>query len=239
MARMSFSVPTVGVLPMDKLGVLTMDAPLVGSLVTISSGTGAGVGAGGLHTSIYVQSVLSMVSLASASQHSWKVSYMEAPPSIVVASYPLVHVVDPSPCHPSASEVIKYHLRPSHGVGAGVSTGVSMGAGVGAGIITSMGAGVITSMGAGVGAGVSRTGVSMGAGVTGAGVASASMGARVGAGVGSSVGLHTSMYLQGPFPLSNPAALQHSCRESYSSSIPSVLSIPFEHFSTPSMSVMM
>jgi hypothetical protein len=40
-------------------------------------------------------------------------------------------------------------------------------------------------------------------------------------------------------PLSNPAALQHSCRESYASSISSVLSIPFEHFSTPSMSVMM
>jgi len=41
----------------------------------------------------------------------------------------------------------------------------------------------------------------------GAGDTSERVGSRVG---GSSVGLHTSMYLQSP--LSNPAALQHLCR---------------------------
>jgi cobalt/nickel transport system permease protein len=89
---------------------------------------------------------------------------MDAPS--IVASYPLVHVVNPSPCHPSTSLVIKYHLRPSHGVGAGVT--VRVGTGVGAGIITSVGAGVSTgvSMGAGV---------SIGAGVLVAGAVAVSL----------------------------------------------------------------
>ena len=105
-----------------------------------------------------------------------------------------------------------YHLRLSHGVGAGVTERVGTGVSGDGVIIVSTGDGV--SIGAGVtGAGVSigegvGTGVmivSIGAGVTGAGVTGdgvgtgvmiVSIGAGVGLSVGASVGLHTSMTLQ-------------------------------------------
>ena len=203
---------------------------MVGSGV-ITTSIGDGVGTGGLQTSMYLQLVLSMVPIALASQHSKNVSYLDD--SSILESYPLVHVVTPL-----APKELKYHLRPSHGVGAGVT--VSVGAGVsGDGVMTvSTGEGVTGSIGEGVDSGV-----------VGSGVMIISIGAGVGEGVGSSVGLQTSMYLHTPSPLFSSMA-QHSPIVSYVSSfdikeisIPllllSALSIPFEHFSTPSMSVMM
>jgi len=85
---------------------------MVGGGVITTSGTGgrvaASIGAGvgssvGLHTSMYLQSALSIPFIvASASQHSIKVLYMDA--SSIVESYPLVHAVTPS-----SSELVKYH----------------------------------------------------------------------------------------------------------------------------------
>ena len=121
MARMSFSVPTVGVLPMDE--------PAVGSNVTISSGTGgdvitwvgkgvsygAGVGTGvvtgammggsvglnvgsnvGLQISTYLQFSLqsAMPSATSLSQQSTTVSYASMSESEF--NMPLEHFVSPS-----------------------------------------------------------------------------------------------------------------------------------------------
>ena len=118
MARMSFSVPTVGVLPMDE--------PAVGSKVTISSGTGgdvaitkvgkgvsygAGVGTGammggsvglnvgsnvGLQISTYLQFSLqsAMPSATSLSQQSTTVSYASMSESEF--NMPLEHFVSPS-----------------------------------------------------------------------------------------------------------------------------------------------
>jgi hypothetical protein len=104
-----------------------------------------------------------------------------------------------------------YHLRLSHGVGAGVTERVGTGVSGDGVIIVSTGEGV--SIGAGVtGAGVTGDGVGMGVmivsigaivtgeGVTGDGVGTGvmivSIGAGVGLSVGASVGLHTSITLQ-------------------------------------------
>ena len=127
-------------------------------------------------------------------------------------SYPLVHVVTPL-----APKELKYHLRPSHGVGAGVT--VSVGAGVsGDGVMTvSIGEGVTGSIGEGVGSGV------------GWGVMIISIGAGVGLSVGSSVGLQISIYLQFSVQSTTPSATslsQQSPIVSYVSSLPHPSSTP-------------
>ena len=212
---------------------------MVGSGVITTSGTGGrvaasiGVGVGtsvGLHTSMYLQSAPIPLVVASASQHSIKVSYMDA--SSIVESYPLVHAVTPS-----SSEVVKYHLRLSHGVGAGVTvrvgTGVSIGAGV-AGDGVGMGV-MIVSTGAGVtGAGVTGDGVGMG-------VMIVSAGAAVGLSVGASVGLHTSTTLQFSLQSATPSMIslaQHSVLVSKKSLLSVSESYPLEHLVIPSMVMM-
>ena len=194
---------------------------MVGSGVITTSGTGGrvaasiGVGVGtsvGLHTSMYLQSAPIPLVVASASQHSIKVSYMDA--SSIVESYPLVHAVTPS-----SSEVVKYHLRLSHGVGAGVTVRVGTDVSIGAGV---------------TGAGVTVDGIGMG-------VMIVSIGAAVGLSVGASVGLHTSMTLQESSASSAPAMIssaQHSVLVSKKSG-PSVSeSYPLEHLVIPSMVMM-
>jgi hypothetical protein len=143
-----------------------------------------------------------------------------------------------------------YHLRLSHGVGAGVTVRVGTGVSGDGVIIVSTGEGV--SIGDRVGTGVMI--VSTGAGVTGAGVTGdgvgmgviiISIGAGVGLTVGSVVGLQISMTLHTPLQSATVATswAQHSSIVSngtYVSSldIVSALSIPLEHFVSPSMSVM-
>jgi len=181
----------------------------VGVAPTVGAGeVGAGVGSSvGLHTSMYLQSALSIpFVVASASQHSIKVSYLDA--SSIVESYPLVHAVTPS-----SSELVKYHLRLSHGVGAGVTVRVGTGVSIGAGVV-----------GDGVGMGVMIV----------------STGAAVGLSVGASVGLHTSMTLQESSASSAPSmsSAQHSVLVSKKFG-PSVSeSYPLEHLVIPSMVMM-
>ena len=187
----------------------------MGVAPTVGAGeVGAGVGSSvGLHTSMYLQSALSIpFVVASASQHSIKVSYMDA--SSIVESYPLVHAVTPS-----SSEVVKYHLRLSHGVGADVTVRVGTDVSIGAGV---------------TGAGVTVDGIGMG-------VMIVSAGAAVGLSVGASVGLHTSTTLQESSASSAPAMIssaQHSVLVSkkYGPSVSE--SYPLEHLVIPSMVMM-
>ena len=186
---------------------------MVGSGVITTSGTGGrvaasiGVGVGtsvGLHTSMYLQSAPIPLVVASASQHSIKVSYMDA--SSIVESYPLVHAVTPS-----SSEVVKYHLRLSHGVGAGVTVRVGTDVSIGAGVAGDR---------------------------VGMGVMIVSAGAAVGLSVGASVGLHTSTTLQFSLQSATPSMIssaQHSVLVSKESLLSVSESYPLEHLVIPSM----
>jgi hypothetical protein len=189
---------------------------MVGSGVITTSGTGGrvaasiGVGVGtsvGLHTSMYLQSAPIPLVVASASQHSIKVSYMDA--SSIVESYPLVHAVTPS-----SSEVVKYHLRLSHGVGAGVTVRVGTDVSIGAGVAGDR---------------------------VGMGVMIVSAGAAVGLSVGASVGLHTSTTLQFSLQSATPSMIssaQHSVLVSKESLLSVSESYPLEHLVIPSMVMM-
>jgi hypothetical protein len=119
-----------------------------------------------------------------------------------------------------------------------VGSKVTISSGTGGDVITWVGNGV--SYGAGVGAGVTAImGGSVGPGVT------AMMGGSVGLNVGSNVGLQISMDLQFSLQSATPSITslsQHSTTVSYVTNILDMpelgLSNPFEHFVSPSMSVM-
>jgi hypothetical protein len=122
-----------------------------------------------------------------------------------------------------------------------VGSKVTISSGTGGDVITWVGNGV--SYGAGVGAGVTAM-MGGSVGLNGAGV-TAMMGGSVGLNVGSNVGLQISMDLQFSLQSATPSITslsQHSTTVSYVTNILDMpelgLSNPFEHFVSPSMSVM-